>query len=476
MFYFRVTNLGTANETGNRALLEYHKSNAPLCAIVRRIYGNLETGVKNTETAFVLAIFKDMLSTVTELPGWEAAVKKAETGCIALERDSKGFIASPKRHHRPITFAEKVDEISIADEFCSIAQHESKGKALVAWMKAQHEYKEIQLLAMHCIQNAALVLNGELAIELLLRGDSSRVPIEYLYEFDGEDAIFAQEFCVEFEALEAAGASEDFVSRATLQVNAEDEDNVVACISTAASIDLTYDTTTKLKQLLTPFEVQCKPLRFTATFFPESQKGVDRKPPTAVVNAHFKFIKNANYEETFASVVKKLFEAVENALCVNHIFDNVCVLLVADSNLQTMESAKKAASLLGKDSFEMFNHTVVMDLDGKHKESARKPRNTLVNNVNRDRRFSIMSTQWAKTGEDMPRTLAPKGVVVAKKNTPFCVQATCITRDTPSYEYKLDHGHIMVKVTEKKMSSSNWYVAALVVATFVILMAFVISK
>ena len=451
MFKFRVTNLGAAGERGNRSLLEFSKENTKLCNAVWDMYRAVSSGSTTADAKFVHSVFQSMLQNSIVNGGDNAFQLSNGDAQIKLEYNSKGIV-SPTRLPYPVTFCEKVDEENIVAEFTSVKVHSSTVDSLVAWMLAQHEYKadDLQLLKMHCIINCTMILEADEAVRLLAMGDSSNDPVKYLYDFEDEDAIFVQEWDSDLEPLTNGGATENFTKNATVVSNIVDETNVAACITTGTFIDITDETVSAMRSHLTTWLLQCKPNRFTATYHPGSRQS--GRPSVVVVNWHAKFVKDSEYEEMFVDVCAYFFDAVETAMEKRNIIDDVCTLVVADSNLQSETSGKKTAQLCAKRNMELFNHTEKSDLKSKGKPRENTWRNILVNNVNRDRRYSNMSAQWQKANEDAPETHAPKGVVVSLANSPFIVHARCKERATPSVDYKLDHGHFIVTVEHKNTS------------------------
>lgn len=468
MFKFRVTNLGTAGMSGNRAALEFSAENTELCALVWDVARNVEEGQNGPTEHLVHYVLNGLLSEFPNIPGTQDAldlmVSKKQ---IVLERRGNSEIISPKAQGRPITFCEKVDQHNIVDEFLTVAKAERVGDAVIAWMLAQWDYTDIQLLKMHTIINCTMVANVEMALALLNKGDSSAEQVPYLYEFSDEDAIFVQEWSDKLMPVAEAGASESFAENSTTITNELEEDNVVACIGPSNSLDLTNDTLKEMKAVVTPHELGCKPFRFTSTYHPGARGS--KQPNVAVVNWHAKCTKTSFYEHTFASITTKMFEAVEKALENNQILDEACVLIVADSNLQTLQSAKDAADVLKKSGYIMFNHSEMVDVTGKGKDGLQTPRNVLKCNVNRGRRYSNMSVQWEKARDTSPPTAAAKGVVIARANSNYNVLATCKERSTPCTHYKLDHGHFEVTV-QRKTNRYEVYVA--LILFFFIVVAF----
>jgi len=365
MFKARVTNLGTANQRGNRSFLEFSDKSADLCALVWQTINNLEAGIQGRVEATTLSVVSQILESNQSIPGRLEAMSAMKTNQLFLARNKKGKIISPKAQRYPITFAEKVDQHGIVDEFRSIASQTAsqthREQALVAWMQAQHSYNDMQMLIMDSVVNCVMVWSQELSVSLLSMGDSSAKPIRYLDEFSDEDAVFVQEWKDDLIPLEEAGATQSFAEKARVIANTMEEDNVVACIAGDEVIDLTSIVTREMKSKVSAHELLIKPYRFTATYHPGQLKKTS--PPVAVINWHAKFAETEteendttwliSYEELFTCTVEKLFDCTETALEEHQILGDVCILLVADSNLPNMDAAQRAARLLYKNDMIM---------------------------------------------------------------------------------------------------------------------------
>lgn len=472
MFKARVTNLGTADQYGNRACLEFSDKNTELCALVWQTFNNLEAGIDGPVEAMTRNVVGQILDDNTKIAGRQNALYAMKTNQLFLERNKKGKIISPKAQRHTITFAEKVDQHGIVDEFLSIASQSQtqahRVKALVAWMQAQFLYSDMQMLIMDSVVNCVMVWSPELSVALLNMGDSSAEPIRYLHEFSGEDAVFVQEWKDDLISLEEAGATKSFAENAKVITNRSEEENVVACIADETTIDLTDIVTREMKSTVSANELLIKPYRFTMTF--HNRKGA---PRVAVINWHAKKAETTAtednntwiipYEELFAAIVAKLFKCAETALGEHQITEDVCILLVADSNLPNMDVAQKAARLLQKNDLVIFNHSTYELVDGKSAVLAKAQRNVLMCNVNRNRRFSVMTRQWEKARPETEPTAAPKGVVITRMHSKFNVSADCKKRQTPGLDYKLDHGHFTITVTEKQSNLELWIAFVLLI-------------
>lgn len=473
MFKARVTNLGTADQYGNRAYLEYSDKNTELCALVWQTINNLEAGIDGPVEAMTRNVVGQILANKRSIAGRQDVLSAIKTNQLFLARNQNNKIISPKAQKYAITFAEKVDQHGIVDEFLSVASQpqEHREKALVAWMQAQHEYNDMQMLIMDSVVNSVMVWSAELSVTLLNMGDSSAEPIRYLDDFLDEDAVFVQEWKDDLIPLETAGATKSFAESARVITNRLETENVVACIADENTIDLTDIVTREMKSTVSANELLIKPYRFTVTF--HSRRGA---PPVAVINWHAKKAETTAtednntwiipYEELFAATVAKLFKCTETALDEHRITDNVCILLVADSNLPDMGAAQRAARLLQKNDLVIFNNSTYELVDGKSAVLAKTRRNVLMCNVNRNRRFSIMSRQWEKARPETEPTAAPKGVIITHMHSQFNVSASCKERQTPGLDYKLDHGHFTLTVTEKQSNLELWvaFVLLLIIA------------
>ena len=430
-----VQNAGTADYGILRKCLEFNGGDSKelerqLDIAVEHFVGNAKRQSENAAATLAHAICISFENEIDpNLSDDDLKKKIMKQDPVDFKRDKNGCIITPTKCSIPLTFPERID-YPVEHELVTIFSQSflydgmsQSANAVANEMRSRHNYMlpgseddiDYQLLRMHALQNAVVVVNPELyermAESVTCENDNNCGG--WLPGFNTIDTYLIQETPEKMNFIEyrkEIGMNPWFSEKCIETKSLSDPGNVTTTFTwmpeTKKVFDITNDVEDEFNMIVNDTSslesfVCIKVSRGVSTLY----TGVDKysQPWTVALYNWHASRKGDNFPKTYALASKFILQALKtSALKITPDADILCII-AGDSNLKDAKESAEAATELEKYGLEMFNSS---SPDGSDK--CCKP------TVIRGPRSKIMSTQW--NPDKVAPTTAMKDVLVVSKH------------------------------------------------------------